>query len=782
VHVLERGLEALKEELPAEDPSLRELQSVRTALWNLPPHASTEPGKKEERQREKEVCRERLRALAGSSPRVRRHIEDNVRAFNGEPGRPESFDALHAFLEAQPYRLAYWRTALDEINYRRFFDNNQLAGLREENPEVFDRVHAKVLELVREGKVTGLRLDHIDGLHDPEGYLAALRRRLLPPGGPGAAGDFYVVVEKVLSLDESLPASWPVQGTTGYDFLNDLNGLFVYPRSALPLKTFYARQAGRAGSFVQVMSDSKRRIMVESMTSELTVLAAELNRLSEEDRRSRDFTLESLRRALREVVADFPIYRTYAGPSGWTEADGKVVDAVLERTRHAHPTMEPSILGFLREVLLPAPDGGPEKARRRLDFSMRFQQYTSPVQAKGLEDTAFYRYNLLISLNEVGGDPQRFGRSLNEFHESNAVRQARYPLGMLSTSTHDTKRGEDARARIDAIPELALEWRRKVAEWNRINASHRAQVAGALVPDRNGEYFFYQALVGSWPDEAGEEGPAPPFMDRLKGYLVKAMREAKLHTSWIHNNIPYEEAFLQFIERSLTGPRSQRFLASFIPFQRRAAFFGMVNGLSQVALKNASPGVPDLYQGCELWNLDMADPDNRRPVDFDLRRRLLEGMAPHARGESSPQERRRFLEEVLSGWRDGRVKMFLTARCLRLRRERPALFQRGDYVPLAAEGPRADSLAAFARRFQGEWLVAAVPRFPAVLTGGEEKLPVGREVWGDTRLFLPPDVAVPELTEAFTGKESAVETERGRCFLRVAGLFDFFPWGLLFGR
>jgi (1->4)-alpha-D-glucan 1-alpha-D-glucosylmutase len=698
--LLAHNIDDLKTRLSTDHPGLRELMSIQTALWNLPLYTERSPQAVEERAREKKVCRDRLAKLVRDSKPIQIHIETNLSFFNGTVGQPDSFDLLHGLLEAQPYRLAYWRTAMDEINFRRFFDINELAGLRQENDRVFDAVHRPLESLVGDGAVTGIRLDHIDGLHDPAGYLAKLQTRLSALSG----GPFYTVVEKITSLGEDLPP-WPVAGTTGYDFLNDVNGIFIDPKSALPLKKLYSRFTGRTDSFSQILYQSKYMIMVDSMISELTVLSHALNRVSERDRRSRDFTLESLRRALRELIAAFPLYRTYVGAGGWTENDEKTIDAAIAKTLQRHPTLEPTILKFIRDNLLPAPGGNEIRRRDALTFAMRFQQYTSPVQAKGMEDTSFYRYNLFLSLNEVGGDPRRFGRSLNEFHESNRVRSERHPQGLLSTATHDTKRGEDARARLNVLSEMPGEWRTKVAEWSRMNASLKVPVGGEPAPDRNDEYFFYQTLIGAFPLT---ETPADDFVERLKAYLTKALREAKTHSSWIHNNDPYETAVHQFAERTLVGPGSKRFLESFLPFQKRVAYHGMWNSLAQVVLKNTSPGVPDLYQGCELWDFNMADPDNRRPVDFPRRQSGLNEMGSLVNGTEKVKPAR--LKALMDQWTNGDLKLFVTAATLNLRRKFPDLFLHGNYTPLLAGDPWDEHLVAFTRQYQDHRILVAVPR------------------------------------------------------------------------
>ena len=768
--LLRHGLESLQAELGPEEPHLREFLSILFQLDHLPVYTETDSALIQERRREKEVARERLEKLVENSPRLRRHIEENVRAFNGEPGRPESYDLLHDLLETQPYRLSYWRTALHEINYRRFFDINELAGLRMEDPEVFESAHAFLFTWVRRGMLTGLRLDHVDGLFDPSGYLKRLATCCpeVPP--------FYILGEKILSPGEPLHPDWMIHGTTGYEFLNELNGLFVDSGSGARFRRLYSRFTGQGDLFSDVVYESKKLITMTSMVSELNVLARELNRISEETRRFRDFTLASLQEALREVVACFPVYRTYFSEQGWNEFDRKAMDTAIARALRRNPAMEPSIFGFLRQMLLPTRSEGlsdPEY-ERHVRFAMKFQQYTGPVQAKGLEDTAFYRYAPLLSLNEVGGDPTRFGRSPDEFHRANRERLRSWPFSMLATSTHDTKWGEDARARINVLSEIPEEWRQMASRWARANAGMRTLVEGAPAPDRSDEYLYYQALLGAWPAEHTEE-PDAEFVSRMRQYMQKATKEAKAHTSWIHPLEEYDAAVSEFVRRTLTGSHAKRFLRLFVPFQQRIARLGMLNSLSQVALKIACPGVPDFYQGTELWDLNLVDPDNRRPVDYERRRQLLEQMEPLLNGRSVASG----VREMLNHWPDGRIKLYLTAAGLRWRRRFPALFLEGEYIPLAVEGEKQQHLVAFARTSGDQSLLVLVPRLVAGLLAGQEPLPVGNEIWRDTRIVQDPAIGKPGYRNLFTREVLQPESQGDRTAISVGQVLRLCPVGLL---
>jgi (1->4)-alpha-D-glucan 1-alpha-D-glucosylmutase len=503
-----------------------------------------------------------------------------------------------------------------------------------------------------------------------------------------------------------------------------------------------------------------------------------------------------MRDVITEVVACFPVYRTYVEANGWTPDDRRIVEQAIARARRRNPAMEASLFDFFREVMLPRdPDDQPparegerrggyppahaEESAERLRFAMKLQQYTGPVQAKGLEDTAFYRYNLLISLNEVGGDPSRFGRTVQEFHEANARRLRDWPLEILATATHDTKVGEDVRARINAISELPDEWGREVSRWTRLNRGNRTLVDGEPAPDRNDEYRFYQALVGVWPADLPDDTAEAPreLVDRVREYMLKAVREAKVHTSWLTTNQPYEDALAQFVERTLTGPAAARFVPVFLPFQRRIARLGLLNSLAQTTLKLGSPGVPDFYQGTDLWDLSLVDPDNRRPVDFDLRARLLDDVDRTLQADAGGRSAR--LAEYLREWRDGRVKLVLTAAGLRLRRERPDVFLRGDYVPLAAEVSVKADVVAFARVHDGSAVVFVAPRLCARLVSPDHPVPLGGEAWKTSRVLLPAELAGRTFRHELTGAEIRPTLAESKAWLFAGQIFEHVPVGIL---
>jgi (1->4)-alpha-D-glucan 1-alpha-D-glucosylmutase len=709
-----------------------------------------------------------------------------LRRFNGVPGQPKSFDPLHELLEEQAYRLAYWRTASHEINYRRFFDVNTLAGLRVEDPEVFASIHQLLARLLREGRVTGVRIDHPDGLFDPARYFDMLQDLACDawslPRAPGSR-PLYVVAEKILSGRERLPSGWAVHGTTGYNFLNQVNGLFVDTANARRMRRAYAKVTGRSRAFDDLLYDSKRMIMDTAMASELTVLAHILDRIGESNRRSRDFTLNSLRDMLVEVVACFPIYRTYVNEQGWAADDRAALERAIVRARGRNPAMESTIFDFFREVMLPRDPGdvplaGPDRrggyppadegeSAERLRFAMKFQQYTGPLQAKGLEDTAFYRYNALLSLNEVGGDPSRFGVGAAEFHEMNQVRRQAWPYEMIATGTHDTKLGEDVRTRVDVLSEIPDDWEREVYKWMRLNKGARTLVDGEPAPDRNDEYRFYQVLLGAWPAD----------VPRLQAYMTKAVKEAKEHSSWINQNEPYESAIATFVARVLAGPEAAKFLPAFQPFQERVARTGLVNSLSQVVLKIASPGVPDVYQGSELWDFNLVDPDNRRPVDFTARQQALDrvdALLAQPAGERAPG-----IAALLKHWDDGDVKLLVTAAGLRVRSAQASLFLEGEYLPLDVESTVEGQVVAFARiSAGGAAAIAIAPHLVSRLLTAEHAVPLG-DRWRTSRVHLPKALAALTYRDAFTGAEIRPVTGGDDAWLFVGEALKQLPVALL---
>lgn len=634
----------------------------------------------------------------------------------------KNWRALGDLLDRQAYRAAYWRVSADEINYRRFFDINDLAGLRVEREALFASMHERVFEFVAQGKVQGLRIDHVDGLLDPREYAERLQAAAGKPDAP-----IYIVIEKILAPHESLPEAWPVAGTTGYDTLNLVGGLFIDPESERALSLLYRRYTGRDEDFDSLLVRSKLQILQESLASEVGVLANAVQTLSASDWHSRDFTYAGIRRALESLIAHFPVYRPYLdrrlAPSA---ADLRVIDWAVGRAKKAAGAVDTSVFDFLGKLLkgeLCAPDSGYD-AELALRAAQRFQQLSGPAMAKGLEDTSFYRHFRLLAHNEVGGDPRRYAVTVSAFHRANEDRLRKFPADMLGATTHDTKRGEDARMRIAALSGMTAEWGRRVSAWTRANRRWVGEHEGEAAPDRNHQYYFYQTLVGAWPMElrVDDVDGAAALAERVIEAMLKAVREGKERSSWTNQVAAYEDAVRSFVRGALDASKPNAFLLDFAEFMQRVGALGALNSLSQTLLRLTMPGVPDLYQGSESWQLSMVDPDNRRPVDYA---RLREQLA-ELRKESNPAA-------LMQRWADGLPKLHLVQRVLELRRRKPLLFAAGAYRPLAAEGERADHLVAYAREDDSAQLLVLAPRlWPAL-----QPDPAQPADWRDTQLMLP---------------------------------------------
>jgi (1->4)-alpha-D-glucan 1-alpha-D-glucosylmutase len=792
--VLGYRLDQLEGASGVESPWLAEFQSLITAFGHLPGRWQMAESRRAERNRDKEVHKRHLARLYAENQDVARFVARNVAEFNGTPGLPASFDRLHDLLEHQAYRLAYWRIAADEINYRRFFDINDLAALSMENEEVFDRTHGLVLDLIAEGKLHGLRIDHPDGLYDPEAYFRRLQERIAAlartrpaedaHSSPGVAGEgredgtagehrnFYVVAEKILETDEELPTRWPVHGTTGYDFANLVNGILRWPEAERELDRFYRGFCGFPIELDELLYQSKRLILKVALSAELSVLANRLGRIAESDRRTRDFSLTGLRDALREIIACFPVYRTYIAGLEVSERDAAYIGQAVGEAKRRSPVGDPGVFDFIGDVLLMAQvDGKSERYREQVvSFAMKFQQVTGPVMAKSMEDTVFYRYLRLASLNEVGGDPRRFAIPLEEFHRCNRERAELWPHALLSTSTHDTKRSEDVRARIDVLSEVPEAWTAAVSRWNALNRRHKTPVDGEPAPSNNDEYLIYQTLAGTWPLAELDPDALSDYRSRLEAYLLKAMREAKLFSSWLNPNQAYEDATLNFLAGLLDTFGPNEFLADFLAFQADLIRPGFHNSLAQLLLKLTVPGVPDIYQGNELWDFSLVDPDNRRPVDYRRRRTLLQELKSW---DSFGAERLAgCLAELASHSEDGRIKLYVTREALRLRRQNPELFRCGGYRPLAAQGGKAGHLCAFLRGFESRAVLIAAPRWTRRLLGAEGSLG-DPAVWAGTRIPLPAGMS-GAYVNCFTRERLVLDQE-----LAAADLFSRFPLALL---
>ncbi len=816
--VLEACLNPLKDTLGAEHPDYLVLQSIITACKNLPEPGEREPEKVMERQREKEIIKKRLGGLYARNGEVRKALREEIKAFNGSVGDDSSFAMLHDLLEKQAYRLSYWRVAADEINYRRFFDVNELVAIKMEDPLVFEEAHRLVRDLLAKGAVTGIRVDHIDGLFNPTDYLwrlqkafwsdSAMTELLRNPQFEKLSKDIleeqlsqlfelarennpkssfvqplYLVVEKILGEKEKLRETWPIDGTTGYEFMTALNRLFVDGKNKRSLLYTYRYFTGNRLAFDEVMYQCKILVMRTSMSAEVNMLAHQLNRVSERSWQYRDFTLDSLRDAIREVIASFPVYRTYvnAYEEAVDERDKYIINTVINRARRRNPAVSSAIFDFIRDtLLLHYPVGMSEEGRdeQRL-FVMRFQQFTGPVMAKGVEDTAFYIFNPLVSLNEVGGSPQKFGSSVKEFHLQNTWRRQSLPHSFVSTSTHDSKRGEDVRARLNVLSEIPREWRAALKRWSRLNSNKKIVLNDEPVPDGNEEYLIYQTFLGTYPQPAMDKEEGDTYRERIQQYMLKAIREAKVHTSWINPDIPYEEGVTNFVRDILDTSLSRQFLADFKTFLELVATCGIYNSLSQAVLKLFSPGVPEIYQGNELWAFNLTDPDNRRPVDFDRHIRLLAQIKKQA---ASTKDINGFIRRLVETKHDGLIKLYVTWRSLNYRREQAALFDTGNYLPLRIAGAKRDHVCAFAWKKGEQTLVVAVPRLVGGLTRVATVEPVGVEAWGDTRIVFPRKFKERSYKNVFTGELLKPADRNGRPELRLADIFVSFPAAVLESR
>ncbi|HEV7404800.1 MAG TPA: malto-oligosyltrehalose synthase [Chthoniobacteraceae bacterium] len=740
--ILQAALRSVREGAAAE--AILEMESILTALDHLPARTETEAGKVAERAREGTIIKRRLRTLCEGFPKVCEAIEQATEQIQA-PGDEHAYDEFDKLLNAQNYRLSFWRVAGEEINYRRFFDINGLAAIRMERGEVFEAAHRLIFELIKNNEVHGLRIDHVDGLYHPRRYLAKLQSRYAETLGlSGVTNGLYLLVEKILGNDEHLRADWPVHGTTGYEFANQALAVLI-DRDAQPVLTAaYRDYVDAPPRFHELVYQSKLVVMRTTMASEVNVLGAMLNRLSETNRWYRDFTLNLCTAAVRELIACFPVYRTYITPDAApSEDDWKVISRAIDLARRRNPTLDRTVFEFLHDVLLPkAEDLHPVDEVARLEFVMKFQQCSGPIMAKGVEDTAFYNFNRLIALNEVGGEPGIFGGSLKTFHGQNEARLAEFPHCMTATSTHDTKRSEDVRMRIAALSELPEEWARLVAQWTEANAAHEQKVDGETAPSRAEQYLLYQTILGAWPFElmpgASEEYDYESLVKRLQAYMEKAIHEAKVKSSWIEPNQAWDEAARDFTAAILKREPGNAFLESFVPFAQKTAQLGMVNSLAETVLKCTVPGVPDFYQGNEIWDLSLVDPDNRRPVDYDLRRRLLASLknAPPA--------------ELMARWPDGRVKLLVTQRLLQLRGEQPALFAKGSYTPVEAVGEFGECVIAFTREWEAQKLLVIVPRFSSRVG-----FPPLGDKWRDTAVE-----AAGAWRELFTGAQLGGENVR----------------------
>ncbi|HWK96644.1 MAG TPA: malto-oligosyltrehalose synthase [Pseudolabrys sp.] len=643
--------------------------------------------------RDAPALKQALTAIDGAAPL----IERGLAAYRGEAGAA----TLHRLLERQHYRLAYWRVAFAAVNYRRFFDINDLAGLRVERPAVFRAIHPLVIRLIAAGQLQGLRLDHIDGLRDPVQYTRRLRQLVSKARGNSRRGPLWIGIEKILGHGEALPDFPGVAGTTGYEWLNVIGHVLADDTGLDALEKTWRDFSGEHSTPAQMLDTAKRRVIDTMLASEFTVLGLQLARIAAGHFSTRDYTLNRLREALLLYVLEFPVYRTYVTAAGASDKDRAIIDATIARARARWDGPDPDIMDFLREAItLDLVSNAGYSAPRVRNFALKLQQFTGPLMAKALEDTVFYRDHRFLAFNEVGGHPDARALSPQQFHEMQAERLRVSPDGLTATATHDTKRGEDARMRILALSEMPDEWAAHVKEWDGLNRGLAAAQDGSPWPGKAHQYMIYQALIGAWPDRLDEN-----FTNRIKAYALKAAREGKQDTSWTAPNEKYEAALEAWIGTLLDPARSKTFIDSFGAFAARTSLIGALNSLSQLALKVLGPGIPDIYQGTEYWDLSLVDPDNRRPVDFG--KRAAEVDKPDFD-----------LQSLAESWQDGRIKLHLLHKLLEIRQHYAELFRRGDYFGLDVSGPDAAHVIAFARRWKRDEVVVAVGRHFASLSNG----------------------------------------------------------------
>lgn len=765
--ILETAIDILAGSAPADESAIGQIQRI---LAEVRAPALGAVGARSQIKRD-------LLQMYSSEPRVRAALDETMSAFNGTKGDAASFNKLDSLISKQAYRLAFWRTSAEEVNYRRFFGLNDLVALREEDPKVFESVHELIFRLIAENSVSGLRVDHIDGLRDPLEYLQRLQNtRQLGEQEDSDALNIYTVVEKITSGVETLPPEWPTAGSTGYDFANAVNTLFVDAKGSRDLEANYREFTGIHSNFTNTWYVCKRQVMEQIFESDIRSLSFRLGRLAAFDRLGRDIPMRELVRGLKEITARLGVYRTYCRSFELSKRDRRYLEEAIRIARDRTPSRavsEPAFDFLKRIFLLEATPELLGHEDERLDFIMRWQQFTGAVMAKGFEDTAFFVHHGLISLNEVGANPFRrqirFG--VNAFHQYNRRALAEHPFTLNATSTHDTKWSEDVRARINVLSELPEEWKLRLARWTELNRLKKTQVDGRVVPNPNEEILLYQSMLGVWPFEPFEQVDLAGLRERIETFMLKATREAKTHSNWISPNEQHEAALRVFSSRVLDVSAENKFLTDFSEFARTIAVYGAANGYSQVLLKMTSPGVPDLYQGTELWRLSLTDPDNRRPVNFPKRVRFLEELKD-LQLDSVPDQ----FTHLLGTWEDGRLKLWLTKCVLNFRRAHRELFQTGAYIPVETEGHHRQSVCSFARVFEKDWALVAAPRLVTRVVG-PGKFPIG-EVWGDSAMKLPA-LAPARWENLFTRQKLAATRDRRERSLRLTDVFSRLPFAVL---
>ncbi|MEA5562872.1 malto-oligosyltrehalose synthase [Planktothrix agardhii] len=750
-YLVSHRLKELEERLGRRHPNVIKLLGVLYILKNIPNETSSQ-----DRRSQALFAKGLLWGLYQENADIKKIIDENIQYLNGETGDTESFNFLDKLLSEQIFRLSYWKVGAEELNYRRFFTVNELISVKVEDEKVFNKTHDLIFKLLRSGKFTGLRIDHIDGLYNPLQYLQSIREKV---------GNIYLTVEKILEIEEDLPSHWPIEGTSGYEFLIYVNNLFCQSTNEDRFSQIYRDATGLTASFKQLLINKKRLIADRNLAGDADNLAQLLKQIAGQYRYGRDLTLHGLQTAILEVLVRFPVYRTYINEGQVSEADRHYVQFAIQEAKGKHPELI-NELNLIEKFLLLEYDPylSEENKQLWLHFVMKFQQFSGPLTAKGVEDTLFYVYNRFVSLNEVGGAPNHFGISPDTLHQFNKKRAKSWPHTLNTTSTHDTKRSEDLRARLNVISEIPDEWEAQVRTWMALNREQKTETDGRIIPDGNDEYFLYQNLIGSYPFDEIEY---PEFVERVKQFAIKAVREAKFHTAWLRPDSVYEEGYLAFIDKILNPSENNKFLQEFRKFKQKIAFYGIFNSLSQTLIKITSPGLPDFYQGTELWDFSLVDPDNRRPVDYQKRIEFIQEIKSR-----SQKDILSLIEDLKQTPKDGRIKLFLITQGLAIRKQYLEVYQQGTYIPLEVTGDYGEHILAFGRTYGQTITITVVPRFLTSLVEPKQ-FPLGNNIWQDTAIKLPEDWTT-NWKEMITNQGI-----KGNHFLKIGDILTVFPVALL---
>lgn len=721
--ILRYGIENFKN---LNNELLKKILLLIDKINSLPPHTETNIEKKLERNNVAIEIKNSLKELYKNSEPFKDFIKYTINQFSGNKDDINSFIPLEHLLLSQPYQLVFWQAGLKEINFRRFFDVSELIGVKVENEDVMKDTHKLLFELVEKYNINGFRIDHIDGLYDPTSYLENLYKHTNT-----LKKSFYIVVEKILAPHEHLPNLWKTNGTTGYEFLNTALSLLIRKKYEKTINKLYKNIDPKNINFAQLVYNCKKLVLEKDFNSELTTLWYKLILIAKNHRHVLDYPLQSLKKLLEEVIVNFRVYRTYINNLSPSEMDKEEINFVVDQLKNKKSDFEIRGINFIKDLLTLnlLEETKDLKGPEWLSFVMDLQQLTSPIMAKGFEDTALYNYNRLIALNEVGGNPLQFGITLDKFYDFFKNRQPNELLSLLATSTHDTKRSEDVRCRINVLSEIAQEFYTHYNKWKKLNSSFKTKIGRHFFPDKNTEYLLYQTLIGTFPFEMLGDITIDhsDYVERIKNYMIKAAREAKKHTNWIAPNENYENAIINFIENILNTNNNREFLDDIIALTEKVSFFGIINSLVYLTLKLTCPGIPDIYQGCELWNFSLVDPDNRRPVDYDLHANHLDSLS-----NIDKNERYKIL---LNNYKDGRIKLFILNKLLNIRKKYADLFLYGNFIPIKVTGKFKNNVIAFMREKDQTRLLVILPRFVTELTD-IYRFPTD-STWANTSIVIP---------------------------------------------